>query len=152
MSPEKLNNLPSFSSVTPGAAGESRRNLSPHSHRGLSQVAPSDFNGNIKAYLRHLLERHVGHANAITAKTLSRILDGDERQVRIFIRELIAGGLPIASTTRLPYGYFIIETWEEAKQYATSIKNRLIEDAYRRRDFNKSVALHLEKAKQGRLL
>ena len=114
-------------------------------------VSP-DFNGNIKAYLKYLLEKHIGQANAITAKNLSEILDGDERHVRVFIRELIAEGLPVASTTKLPYGYFIVESLEEAKQYAASIRRRLIEDAYRRRDFNRSVALHSEQVKQGRLL
>jgi len=81
-----------------------------------------------------------GLSRAITGRLLaSRLGLKDDRLIRMAIRELIADGLPIASSVQKPYGYFIIETPEEAEAYMAVIKSRLVEDAYRRRDFKRAA-------------
>ena len=75
-----------------------------------------------------------------------------ERKVRLIIRELIAENLPVASTTEPPPGYFIITDRKQAAEYAESIKSRLIEDALRRRDFQRAADQWLMPAEQGRLI
>jgi predicted transcriptional regulator len=90
--------------------------------------------------LKEILNIHRGRKRAITAKELSERLNMDERFVRNQIRSLIAEGIPIASSVTKPYGYFIVETLAEASEYAQSLRERLIEDALRRRDFKRAVA------------
>jgi len=81
-----------------------------------------------------------GQAKATRGQTIANRLGmKNDRLIRIAIRELIADGLPIASSVQKPYGYFIIETPEEAEAYMAVIKSRLVEDAYRRRDFKKAA-------------
>jgi len=105
-----------------------------------------------KAELRRILERHEGRDRAVTGMELARMLgQRDDRGIRQVIRELIAEGLPVASTTGNPPGYFIPVSYEEARQYADSIKGRLIEDALRRRDFRRAADCHLRPATQRRL-
>lgn len=106
----------------------------------------------LKSQLKSILEKHEGRSRAITSRGLSRITGYPDRAIRFCIRELIAEGLPVASSTLPPAGYFIVTTWEEVRQYAESIKRRLIEDAIRRRDFNRSAALYLKPAEQARLI
>ena len=106
----------------------------------------------LNSQLKHILECHKGRAQAITARELSHMTGQDDRKVRLVIRDLITNGLPVASSTEFPGGYFVVSTWEEVRQYAKSIRNRLIEDAIRRRDFNRSAALYLQTAEQGRLI
>ena len=107
---------------------------------------------NLKAQLKYTLSKHKGYSNPITAKQLALIFRKDERIIRLLIRELISEGLPIASRTELPAGYFLITNFNEANRYANSIKGRLIEDAIRRRDFKRSASLYLGQVVQGRLL
>ena len=57
-----------------------------------------------------------------------------ERKVRRIIRELIKE-YPIASSVKPPYGYFLAQNRQEVENYAQSLRDRLIEDAKRRRDF-----------------
>ena len=107
----------------------------------------------LKTELRKILERHEGRDHAITGMELARILNQrDDRRIRILIRELIIEGLPVASTTSQPAGYFIPESYEEAREYAESIRRRLIEAAIRRRDFRRAADCHLRLAKQGKLI
>jgi hypothetical protein len=115
----------------------------------------------LKGELRLILLQHQNRGRAITGKELARMFGyRDDRQIRLAIRELIRDGLPIAAATesrengrmRLPAGYFLATTWEEANEYADSIKGRLIEDALRRRDFRRGAVLYLKKAEQWRLL
>ncbi len=106
----------------------------------------------LKSRLKYLLQKHEGRGKAITAGELSKLLKYNERSVRLIIRELITDGMPIASSTEAPAGYFVISNWVEARDYAESIKGRLVEDAIRRRDFNRSAALYLKPAEQPRLL
>jgi len=107
----------------------------------------------LKTELRYILERHEGRDRAITGGELARMLGHQEdRVIRQIIRELIAEGLPVASTTKPPAGYFLVTSYEEAREYADSIKSRLIEDALRRRDFRRAADCHLKPAEQRRLL
>lgn len=92
----------------------------------------------IKDDILHLLRR--GKRNAQTGKELAKLLGfNDDRIIRQAIRELIANGIPIASSVQKPYGYFIAESFQEAKEYMSVLKSRLVEDAYRRRDFKQAA-------------
>ena len=102
--------------------------------------------------LFRILQFHRGRKRAVTAKYLSQRLDIDERFVRSEIRRLIASGMPIASSTQAPPGYYLIETMQEAQEYMKSLRNRLIEDALRRRDFKLAVAKSFDGAGQLKLL
>ena len=105
------------------------------------------------SHLLTILQLHRGKARAITGKDLAQLLgEPDDRMIRREIRELIAEGYPIASSTEKPYGYFMADTPEEAAQYLKQLKSRLVEDAYRRRDFKKAAARALSKEKQLALL
>lgn len=96
-----------------------------------------------------ILQLHRGKARAITGKELARIMgEPGDRMIRREIRELIAEGHPIASSTEKPYGYFMADTPEEVEEYLGQLKGRLVEDAYRRRDFKKAAAKALSKEKQ----
>ena len=88
----------------------------------------------LKPAILHYL--HHGRAKAITGQELARFLNHpNDRQIRKAIRKLIATGLPIASSVGTPPGYYIAETPEEVAAYLSDLKARLVEDAYRRRDF-----------------
>ena len=106
----------------------------------------------LQSHLKHILERHIGKYRAITAKELTGITGVPDRAIRLAIRELIARNVPIASSVTPPYGYYLISNHTEAREYAESIKGRLIEDAMRRRDFNRAASFHLQPAQQGRLI
>ncbi len=105
------------------------------------------------SHLLTILQLHRGKARAITGKDLAQLLgEPHDRMIRKEIRELIAQGHPIASSTEHPYGYFMVETPEEVDQYLKQLKGRLVEDAYRRRDFKKAAAGTLNEEKQLALL
>jgi len=106
----------------------------------------------MKAQIKSILLRHEGRDRAIKSKELAQIINCDERKVRLIIRELIAEGLPIASSVQEPMGYFIVNTRQEAEQYALSIRSRLIEDAIRRKDFRRAADQWLTPAEQGKLI
>lgn len=101
--------------------------------------------------LLEILKLHKGRDRAITAKELVRILKVEDRVIRKEIREFIAEGVPVASSTKLPFGYYIVETIQEANEYMQSLRNRLIEDALRRRDFKRAVAKSFDGAGQLRM-
>ena len=104
----------------------------------------------IKLQLRNILLRHEGKARAIIGRDLATLVgQHSDRRVRQVIRGLISDGLPIASSTEAPFGYFLVATRQEAEQYAASIRSRLIEDALRRRDFRRAADMHLTPAQQG---
>lgn len=113
----------------------------------------------LKAHLKSILERHEGPEQAITAGELARIFGyKDDRIIRLAIRELIRGagdgnkGLPVASSTENPPGYFIVTSRQQAEEYAGSVRKRLIEDALRRRDFRRAADQWLTPARQARLI
>jgi len=100
-------------------------------------------NGTLKTQIRSLL-RH-GKENAITGKSLARILGfRDDRVIRQAIRELIADRVPIASSVNPPYGYYIASSPDEATEYMKVLRSRLVEDAYRRRDFKRASRVILD--------
>lgn len=83
-----------------------------------------------------LLRLKRGKLNALPGRILAQRLGfKDDRQIRIAIRNLIADGHPIAASVSPPMGFFIAETTKEATQYLSDLKGRLVEDAYRYRDF-----------------
>jgi len=91
-----------------------------------------------KARLKDEIIRRLkrGKPNALPGRLLAQRLGfKDDRQIRIAIRELIAQGYPIASSVSPPMGFFIAQDRMEAVQYLSDLKGRLVEDAYRRRDF-----------------
>jgi len=107
----------------------------------------------LRARLHSILLGHAGKARAITGRELSTLVGHhDDRRIRQVIRELIKSGLPVASSTEFPAGYFLVTTRQEAEEYAASIRSRLIEDALRRRDFRRAADTHLTPAIQGRLV
>jgi len=108
---------------------------------------------NLKPQLKSILERHDGRSRAITGRELAQVLEQkDDRHIRHVIRDLISEGVPIASSTEAPAGYFLVNNRQEAERYAEGEKSRLIEIALRRRDFRRGAALHLAPAEQGRLV
>lgn len=95
---------------------------------------PTSTNGTLKAEVRSLLR--YGKKNARTGNNLAKILGfSNDRLVRHAIREMIAEGLPIASSVTPPLGYFIASSLNEAIDYMKVLRSRLVQDAYRRRDF-----------------
>jgi len=94
-----------------------------------------------------------GQSHAIKGQVIAERLGfKNDRAVRLAIRELIASGVPIASSVKEPQGYYIAETHQEALEYMAGLRSRLIEDALRRRDFKLASYRHFEGAKQGKLL
>lgn len=91
----------------------------------------------------HILTGHHGRNNPITSRRIADEVGIPERKVRIIIREWIKT-FPIAAATEAPAGYFIAETQEEVNQYVQSLRNRLIEDAKRRRDFLQAARTKVE--------
>ncbi len=84
--------------------------------------------------LPHILG--VGRQNAMTGATLAaRFGHRSDRAVRIAIRHLIDEGLPVASDTNAPAGFYIANSQDEVDTYAQGLRDRLIENAKRRRDF-----------------
>jgi len=106
-----------------------------------------------KAELRKVFRRHTGQNQAITGRELAGMFGcHDDRRIRVVIRELITEGLPVASSTESPAGYFVVSNRREAEKYAAGEKSRLIEIALRRRDFCRGAALHLAPVEQRRLI
>ena len=111
------------------------------------------MNKDDRAELKSILLRHEGRDRAITGRELAAMFkQRDDRQVRLAIRDLITDGLPVASSTEVIPGYFIVANRQEAEQYAGSIRSRLIQDAIRRRDFRRAADQYLTPAAQGRLI
>lgn len=107
----------------------------------------------MKTQIKDILQDHKGRANTITGKELASVFGmKSDRPIRLIIRELISEGMPIASTTEAPAGYFLAVSYAEARDYAESVKSRLINDAIRRRDFNRAADMQLQQLVQGRLV
>lgn len=107
----------------------------------------------MKNRLLNILQQHQGRENAITGKELARLFNQpNDRKIRLLIRELIAEGVPVASATEAPAGYFIARTFKEAEDYRQQVKGRLIEDCKRIRDFRRAASNHFNGSAQGALL
>jgi len=77
-----------------------------------------------------------GRDKARKSTELQMALGAPDREIRLCIRQLIADGLPIASSTDgRTGGYFIANTQEEAKEYMGKLRSRIIQDCLRYRDF-----------------
>ncbi len=90
--------------------------------------------GTLKTQVRSQLR--YGRKNARKGLILANALGfKNDRLVRHVIRELIAEGLPVASSVTPPQGYYIASSLDEADAYMKVLKSRLVNDAFRRRDF-----------------
>ena len=105
-----------------------------------------------KDLIKGILVRHEGRGRAITARELCGLVGLPDRQLRLYIDELIDEGLPVISATEQPAGYFIPLSLDEARQYTCSLRSRAIEIFLRRRKVMKNAALYLKPASQGRLI
>ena len=107
----------------------------------------------LKLALVRILLQHQGRTKAIRGSELAQMMGfKNDRAVRLAIRDLIADGYPIASTTQEPAGYFIAASLEEANEYMDDLKGRLIQDALRRRDFKLSMGWLTDRVVQGKLI
>jgi len=107
-------------------------------------------NGELKTQVLESLR--IGHGKALTGKLLAtRLGFHTDRAIRMAIRELIKDGYPVAASVVPPLGFFIAETKDEVDSYAANIKSRLVEDAYRRRDFLRA-SLNIKQPEQMRLM
>jgi len=77
-----------------------------------------------------------GRRSARTGKDIARALGhSDDRKIRLIIRELIAEGVPVASSVSDPMGFYIVASEYEAADYIRVLKERIKEDTARLRDF-----------------
>jgi len=77
-----------------------------------------------------------GKENAVTGKELAmRFGMTDDRKIRVAIRELIARGVPVASSVSEPFGYYRCAHEFEAAAYLGNLEARIREDEARLRDF-----------------
>jgi hypothetical protein len=77
-----------------------------------------------------------GRRSAMTGKEIARVLgQSDDRKIRLVIRELIAEGVPVASSVSDPMGFYIVASEYEAADYIRVLKERIREDTARLRDF-----------------
>ena len=107
-------------------------------------------NGELKTRVLESLKG--GNRNALTGKLLATRLNlRNDRGIRVAIRELIKDGYPVAASVVPPLGFFIAETKKEVDYYAANIKSRLVEDAYRRRDFLRA-SRNIKQPEQMRLM
>lgn len=99
------------------------------------------MDNSIKLRLKAVLSKHEGKENAIKRRELRQLLNyKDDRQMRLIIRELIAEGLPVISTTS---GYYIPLNQQELRDGIAFLKAYLIEDAKRMRDLKRAGSLWL---------
>ena len=83
-----------------------------------------------------------GRQNAITGKSIAfRLNEPDDRRIRVVIRDLIAQGIPIASSVTEPMGFYIVVNEDEAAEYLRVLDNRIREDKARRDDFAHACAV-----------
>ena len=93
-----------------------------------------------------------GRKNAVTGSDLALILgERDDRKIRLLIRELIAEGVPVASSVAEPMGFYIVQNENEAAAYIRVLKERIKEDTKRLEDFERAVANYSLPA-QGQLI
>lgn len=89
--------------------------------------------------LHHLTTYCQGRQSALKGRDLAwQFGYGDDRKVRLIIRELIAEGVPIASSVSEPMGFYIIRNGDEAREYMDVLKARIREDSDRLADFEKA--------------
>lgn len=112
----------------------------------------SQNNSQLATAILQKLTLRPGKRNAIPGHILAAELgESNDRQIRKVIRQLITYGYPIASSVGDPKGYFLCTNLDEARDYARGLRDRLIEDAIRRRDFLRSTHKYIQRETQGTL-
>ncbi len=100
-------------------------------------LTTQDRNSLRKSVLTNLCH---GRHSAIKGGDLARRLgQSNDRKIRLVIRELIAEGVPIASSVTEPMGFYIVNNEHEAAQYIRVLKERIKEDGARLDDFLRAV-------------
>jgi len=95
----------------------------------------------LDAHVLEIVERHRGRRNAIRAKTIASKLDITEREARDSVKRLIeVHHVPVASTVRAPFGFFIPESTEESRAYAATLVSRIRSTAERLHAFEANTA------------
>jgi len=110
------------------------------------------MNNDLQDAVMRILSGHQGHAKAIKGSEIARLLNTDYRQVRQIISDLIDEGYPIASSVQKPFGYFLINDPEEAREYRESLRSRIIKLCIRLRGFKQSAGRKLDMVTQGKLI
>jgi len=106
---------------------------------------------NVKTELKSILQRHEGRQQAITSRGLSTLTGYPDRRVRLVIEELITEGLPVASITEAPAGYFVATSVEEVKECTETLKSRAVHIFRRRQKLIRNVT-NIKPLVQGRLM
>ena len=102
---------------------------------------------------RVLATLKTGRRNAITGNDLAAALGhGDDRKIRLVIRELIMEGHPVASSVSEPMGFYICTSEHEAVAYIATLRARAEEDMARLRDFEEAAATRFNMPEQPGLL
>lgn len=102
-----------------------------------AQDMSATVSGPVPSFIQKFLK--LGQRNAITARELATKLGNyNDRAVRLAIRELIAQGIPIASSVTTPMGFFIADSRDETDAYISNLRSRIKEDAFRLRDFKRA--------------
>jgi len=84
-----------------------------------------------------------GRERAITGKQIADIMGSpNDRNIRIIIGKHIEEGIPIASATKPPVGFYIADTEGDALEYANNLHARLVSNSIRLKNF-KLAAKHL---------
>ena len=95
----------------------------------------------MKNEILNILQTHAkGAEKAIKASHLAHELRLTEREVRLFIRELIREGHPVASSIRDPFGFYLAVTQEEKGRYVAQLKARIVAMFQRLHDFDRTEA------------
>ncbi len=87
-----------------------------------------------------ILQTHQGKAQAITVDELQQLVPISTRKIRAVIARLVTEHrIPIASSTQLPYGFYLITSEEEARQCMRQYWSRVREVSRRARRLNMAV-------------
>ena len=87
----------------------------------------------LKLQVRELLR--FGKDNARKGLDMAESLEfKDDRPVRIVIRDLIADGLPVVSSIRPPYGYYIADDSDDLTEHLGKLRHRALEVLHRYKD------------------
>ena len=98
-------------------------------------------------------ELKAGRQNAIRGKDMAiRLGQNDDRKIRLVIRELIAAGVPIASSVSEPMGFYFITNEHEAHDYIRVLTERIKEDTARLNDFKRAASQFYQVPEQQGLL
>lgn len=94
-----------------------------------------------------VLKQHKGAACAIKKDCLAQLVNMRPRTLEENIRQMIIErGIGIASSTRAPYGYFIIETDAEHRAYRAQLISRIRSCNERLMAVDKSMARRIQAA------